>query len=226
MFSDSLSVRTVTAVSVGRGVGFDAAVGVELTEHLFGELALGYLSGLPFESKKNFNSSSSSYSETRTIRGDMLRLSPALVFVGDEGAFRPFVRVGVTMGLPKVTQALDTVDAQVRTIEEVELTGMPTFGIAGALGVEFGLSKGVSLATEVNYLSMAFSPTQGKLVKATENGVDKLPTMTTRQKEVQFVDTLTSNPSVPASAGSPDMETSISIPFSNVGVAVALVYKF
>lgn len=225
-FSDSLSVRTVSEVSMGRGVGLDAAVGVQLAGNLYGEIAVGYQSGLPFESRTTFNSATSASTKTRSVRGDMLRLTPALMFTADVASLKPFARLGMVIAVPKVTDTADSSDDYERTIEEVELTGGPTIGLAGALGIEYSLGGKLAVAAEFNYQSMAFSPTEGKLVKSTVDGVDKLPSMTTREKEVQFVDTLNSNPSVTANAGSPDMDTSISIPFSNFGAAVSLVYKF
>lgn len=215
-----------TTNSLGRGLSMDASVGMELAPHVYGEVGLGYLYGLPFEGKQVTVFGSTTETTTSNLRGQMLRLTPALVITAGTGSLKPYARVGVVLGIPSAVETIETSTSNNQSSEEVAFTGGPELGLTGAAGVEVPVGTGLALAFELNYLAMAFSPSNAKLTKSTKNGVDKLPTMTTREKEIEFVDKRTVVFGETPSEGSPTQAASTTVPFSNFGAAVSLVYKF
>lgn len=225
-YTSEIQTNEVEANSLGSGLSADASVGVELAAHLYGEVGIGYLYGLPFESKSTSTMLSTTETSTGKIQGQMFRITPALMITAGAGSLKPFARVGVVLAIPSVAASSDSTIGDTKMSEQSEYTGGASVGLTGAAGVEAAIGDGVAFAFEVNYLSMAYSPTYAKLTKSTADGVDMLPSMTTREKEIEFTDKRTTVSADKPSEGSPKQATSQSIPFSNIGAAVSLVYKF
>ena len=85
--------------SFGRGAQFGATVGYMFSENIGAELNIGYLLG-----SKNTNTNyetkfNGTYSSTDTYSGKMLRLTPALRFSVGKDKLKPYMRVGLVIGV-------------------------------------------------------------------------------------------------------------------------------
>ena len=223
--TDSLDSTDRAFYSVGQGVSADGAVGFVIAEHFALELGVGYLYGLNTVATYDGSFGSASYHWTDTVSGSLLRFTPAIVVSTELGAFSPYSRFGVVLGIARATHRSDDLDSGTTTVRESEFTGGLAVGLSGACGLDFAVSDRWSLFAELSFMAMSYSPTDGRVTVSTENGVDKLGTMTTREKEVEFRDSRVENTSSQPSEGMPDQSSSISIPFSNVGFGVGLKFR-
>ena len=73
---------------------------------------------------------------------------------------------------------------------------------------------------------MSYAPTKGETTLATYNGIDELSTMTTNEKETEFVDSYTYNSASPTSDSQPDTDLKIRLPFGSFGINVGLKISF
>ena len=156
----------------------------------------------------------------------MVRVQPAVVIRSSPAGTALFARVGVVLGFASALVHEQDTEKGVTTVTEAELAGGIALGFTGAVGAEFAISERLPLVAEAACTGMSFRPATAKLTLRTENGVDKLGTMTTRQKETEFQDSVFSSKGAPANDGAPKQSGAIRIPFSSVGLGLGLKVRF
>ena len=129
------------------------------------------------------------------------------------------------VGLASAIDHSTSVDGQTTTENEWEYTGRVAFGLTAAVGADVALSDRWGLFAELSFMAMSYNPTNAELTVSTKNGADKLGSMTTDEKKINYHDSLTTNENAKSSDGLPSQAPSVSIPFSSVGVAVGLKFR-
>ena len=198
--------------------------------------------------------SSSSNSEIHSLNRTSLTLTPALRLVAPiNDEFSLYSRIGVAVPIlddmvyeyEKNSQSdrysaasgVETSSSSANSEnKEQEFTSYFALGYSAALGVSYALGKSVNVFAEVSSNTMSFEVKTGKITKwkssTTTNGnttnSDLLANMSTSGKETDYQKEITTdnnNPSTPSSSD-PKKEISFSLPASNVGVSVGLMFKF
>lgn len=211
--------------SFGKGVPITASVGYNFNEHLSAELGLGYLVGATIRYREVETHAAYSYKSETTIAGSMFRLSPCLKLTTGTTMLRPYMRMGVVIGagarLKETFNSTEITDANNdERVRESVFKGGLSLGFTGALGIHYKLDERWSFFAEANLIAQSWAPKKSTLTKAEENGKDVLPTLSTRDKEMEFVNQYTET--VTPNENEPQQMLKIYFPFSSAGVQVGL----
>jgi hypothetical protein len=202
---------------MGDGMPFTVAAGYYLGENFGVELGVDYF--LAFSHKTVDTYPDETYTTKRS--GSMLSLVPALVMRFTVDKIKPYARLGIIIGV--LNSGKDKI-SDIYSHGDYEKTDKVYGGIAigaqAALGIEYPLSKLLSLFGEVNLNGISWAPTKGKVTKATDNGVDMLSTMTTKEKTWVYVKKLDETENIPDS--DPDKYSTVNYSESNVGLIVGV----
>ncbi len=197
--------------SLGKGFKFGASAGYMLSRNLGGELGFSYWLG----QKTELTSKSASSSDAQQMSGSGFVAIPSIVVSADMKPINPYARIGLVLGVMKVT--IDRRIQDATTYEyRWEETGNLALGYAGALGIGVPAGGGVGFFAEVALHSVTYSPSQIEITKLTVNGVNQLPTqqhLVTEYKE-----------SISTGSGTPVQYSSIAVrrPISSIGLVVGV----
>ena len=219
LFTNSISNSTG---SFGRGVQFGATLGYEHNRNFSVELNTSYLISDKITSTLS-GDGGTIYSEDKSS-ATMLRLIPAIKVSIGEKKLKPYLRFGLVIGLvPKInfTETYTNTSANPNYSESVYVySGGISIGYSAGLGVNYKVTNRLSLFGEIGLISQAWAPKKSVLTKATQNGIDMLPSKSLSQKEIDYVSSYTDNSSVNPSLPSKSLKTYM--PFSSIGINVGL----
>ncbi len=209
-------------VSLGKGLNAGGTFGYMFNKNIGAELGISYLLGGKSKAKEVYFGGKTDY----TVSAKMLRINPSIVIASGLDRINPYAKFGLVIGSGSVMYEENDNDAGDIEIREMKLNGGLAFGLNAGVGALFTLSDKMSFFGEINMVNMSYAPTKGKLTKATDNGVDKLPGMTTRQKETEFVDSYTESSTNPPVDSQPRKELKQKLPFGSFGINFGLRIGF
>lgn len=208
---------------MGDGMPFSVAAGYYFGENLGIELGVDYF--LAFSHKTVDTRANSSDTYTTKMSGSMLSLVPALVMRFTVDKIKPYARLGIIIGVVNSGKAKTSDIFSSNDYEETDKDyGGVAIGAQAAVGVEYPLSKLLSLFGEVNLNGLSWAPTKGKITKYTENGVDKLGNMTTKEKTWIYVKNLDETQSIANS--DPNKYSTVNYSLTNVGIILGVKLNF
>lgn len=155
-----------------------------------------------------------------TLKGNMIRITPSFILAASGEKFIPYARVGLALGVGgKVEFNTDYTnsDGDAESIEQI-LDENIAIGVSTELGLQMRLTERLSLLCAFNSYAMNWAPGHATVTKHVENGVDVLPTYTVYDKEVDYVESVTSNTSNPPSGNEPEQLLKMFLPFSSYGL--------
>jgi len=205
-------------VSLGKGVNLGGSFGYMFNKNIGAELGLSYLVGGQSTAKDDFSGGTTDY----TLSSNMLRIIPSLVISSGMEKVNPYARFGLVLGTGSVKYEVESREDGDLVLTDLKMNGGLAVGLHAAIGAIFSLNDKVSLFGEINMINMSYAPTQGEITKASFNGVDQLPMLTTSQKEVEFVDSYTSSFGNPPPESLPSKELKQKLPFGSIGLNVGL----
>jgi hypothetical protein len=211
--------------SFGKGASMSSTVGYLFNEHIGAELGVGYLLGSAMRIRESENYTYSSFASEASISGTMLRISPCLRLTAGSHKARPYMRMGVVVGVAaqlkeKYNSKLITDAGTYNRVSETSFKGGLSLGFTGALGAHYKVDERWSVYAEAQLIAQSWAPKKSTLTKAEVNGKDILATMSTRDKEIEFVDEYTS--SDPPAENEPTKMLKVFFPFSSAGVQIGL----
>ena len=196
--------------SFGQGLKFGATGGYMFSQHVGAELGLVYLIGTSAEGGSTGTSSS-----TDKRSGSGFMLAPAVVIAGT-GTVAPYAKAGIVLGFLKVKNESSGTFAQGQTQSRFESTEEETGGVAigytGGVGAVFSGGSQLSFFAEVVLVSIAFSPSQIELTKATLDGKDVLSQITNKKDDYKDSYSTTEQ----------NVRAGVREPFGSVGVNVGV----
>ena len=227
--SDNLVIK-----SMGLGSGFNAnlAFGFMLSNYVGIELGVNEFMGLGNKTHSSSTNSGNDYSSDSKLSGMMLQIVPAIVITPGLEKVNPYARLGMSVGiLPSVvmkdnstTTGGESLKATSSSETTIKLSGGIALGFTAAGGIDFNLSEKLAFFGEIVFNGITYAPAKGKFTKCTVDGVDKLPTLTTRDKEWTFEKKYDADEVIPE--GSPDKKPITSVNFSNVELNIGIKFKF
>lgn len=198
--------------SFGQGLKFGATGGYMFSQNVGGELGFLYLIGASAEGGSTTTTSNS----TDKRSGSGFMVAPAIVIAGS-GTVMPYAKAGIVFGFLKVKNEFSSTFTQGQTQTQsertVEETGGVAIGYIGGVGVVFAGGGQLNFFAEVALVSLAYSPSQGELTKATENGRDILSTITT-SKKADFKDSYNTTEQ--------NVQAGVREPFGSIGINVGV----
>jgi hypothetical protein len=216
----------------GDGLPIFVAAGHYFGENFGVELGIDYFQGFNHKVADNDNGSIT----TQKIHATMLSIVPALVMKINLDKITPYARLGIMIGVLNsgiLVQKMsgtssDATKAFNYNGAGADYTAKDYGGIAigaqAAVGAEYHLSDLLSLFGEVNLDAISWAPKKGKLTKYSEGGVDKLGTLTTKQKSWVYEKKIDYTQNIPDSE--PDKWLKGNYSLANVGLVVGVKINF
>jgi outer membrane protein W len=211
--------------SFGKGVNAGLAFGYMFNEHIGAELGVQYLIGGKTKAKDTDNTTSFPYTQTADVSAKMLQINPSIVLATTINKISPYAKFGVVIGSGKITMNSNSVYPSSSYADRVELKGGTAIGFSAAMGLNIPISKNLSFSGELNMINMQYAPTKGNTTVYTINGVDKLSTLSVRDRETEFLKVITL-PSTPRPNTLPRQNNLIAMPFGSIGINVGVKYHF
>ena len=225
--------NTTETIKAGQGDGLPifAAAGYYFGKNFGVELGVDYFQGFNHKTVDNYNGSIT----TQKLHATMLSIVPALVMRLNLDKVTPYARLGIMIGVLSNGIYVQTMsgspisekgffnDGAGADLTEKDYGGI-AIGAQAALGTEFKLSKHFSLFGEINLDAINWSPKKGKLTKYSIDGVDKLGTLTTKDKSWVYETKVDYTQTIPDSE--PDKWLKENYSFANVGLIVGVKINF
>jgi len=223
--------------SFGTGLKAVVAGGVMLHKNLGLELAVGIGIGskkYTYDYARNESGSSPTYTYKTTYKGTMyqknaIHLMPSVILQTGGEKVNVYSRIGVALPVSGklISERAYTMSSSNNPTtngqEEVyEIKTRFTVGMQGALGVQLFIGQKAGFFVEANGVSMTADAKSAKLTKAMSNGTDYLPLLDVSTKNIEYEKsgTITSA----SDPGQPSKAATFSIPYSNIGFGLGLVF--
>ena len=225
--SNSIS-QTIEAVnySLGKGLNFGGAFGYMFNKNIGAELGISYLLGGTTKIVSEANYNTLYYKYERTMHSNMLRFIPSVVIASGFEGINPYAKFGLLIGTGSLFMDSNGNGDGDKWVEKWKYNGGFALGLNSAIGAIFTINDNISIFGEIDMVNLSYAPTKGTLTEATINDVDQLPTMTTSQKETEYVDSYTYNPADPLPESEPAKQTKFKMPYGSVGVNVGMKINF
>jgi outer membrane protein W len=227
--SSVTSIRSID-VNVCKGSNFGGALGYMFTKNIGAELGFSYLMTGNTKAKSDittaYSGNNTPIETDRSYSAGMLRIVPTLVIVGGLGKVDPYAKLGFLVGHTSMKLNYNYKEGGVVTSEQYKLNGGRALGAYTAVGVKYNIKGRMSIFLDVNMVNISYAPTKCVLVERNVDGVDLLPTMTVKQKEIEFVNSNNYNPGSSSSETEPTRQAFVKMPFSSLGVNTGFVVSF
>jgi hypothetical protein len=223
----NLTNQTVEAVKVrlGTGMPFEVAGGYMFNEHFGIEMGIVFDLGFPTKVTDNFGGVTS----TTKLSATMLSLVPAVRAQMKAGPVIPYIRIGPEIGIMNnyITRGPVSTSTSAGTTSGERNTrdyGGVAVGIKASAGVEYPLTKLISIFGEIQARAISFTPKHGKVTKYVVNGEDKMADLSTKQSKWDYVKTITFPDGIPSDQ--PDQLLRVTHSMSDAAIAFGVKFNF
>ena len=209
-------------INFGKGINAGATLGYMFNKNTGFELGVNYLFGGKNEghgtelSGDYFNAEASA---------KMIQIKPTIIVRSGFNTVNPYAKVGMVIGSGKITNTHNQKNGADFYNDTSEYYGGMPIGFHASIGTLYKLNEKLSLFGELNLVNLEYAPKKRQLTESFKNGVDQLPSMTVRQKELEFVTTITDT-AEPSNPNEPGKSSKIAFTFSSIGLNVGLQYHF
>ena len=213
--------------SFGKGLNFGADFGYMFNKNLGAEIGVSYLIGGNTISTLTQPNNSTEI----TVSSKMLRINPSLVITSGFEKINPYAKFGLILGSGYVilssNQEISGFSGQQSNSESIKLSGAIAIGLTSGIGALYKINDKLSFFGELNMINLSYGPTKGIKTDFRIDGVDMLPSLTTRQKETEYLDsfTETSSNSNPQDS-EPSKKLKQKLPFGSFGLNLGLRVNF
>jgi hypothetical protein len=225
---DSYSMKSEQInFSFGKGLNFGADFGYMFNKNLGAEIGVSYLIGGNTISTRT----QPNYTSEMTISSKMLRINPSLVITSGFEKINPYAKFGLILGsgyvISSSNQEASLFSGQQSNYQSFKLSGGIAIGLTSGIGALYKINDKLSFFGELNMINLSYAPTKGIKTDFRIDGVDKLPSLPTRQKETEYLDsfTVTSSNSNPQDS-EPSKELKQKLPFGSFGLNLGLRVNF
>ncbi len=220
-------------VTYGTGIRYGGTAGYAISKKFFFEIEGSYFSSVVltgagtnwyhnvYEAAFNISSSAKTWCFTPIIKYNLRRI---------------YLSPYISIGMPILTGGSITNEATITTKyslynytrnTSLYLYGGSSLGFKISGGMEFHVYDNISFLFNLNYTSLKWSPTHGKLTKYIFNGIDSLGLLSVSQKEFNLSRSASANPYylLPITSVPTTIDGSIN-DFSYIGFNVGIKYQF
>lgn len=219
--SNTNATYKTNILSLGKGINFGLNLGYNFNQHVAFELGVGYLKGATTTFKDtDFDGDYIEYG----YQSKFVQIKPTIVLSGGFSKINPYVKFGLQVNSGSFDRiATRKTGSNILNIIQTFSGGL-SIGFSGGLGVNYTLNDKISLFGEFSFLTMKYNPEKAVLTKSDNNGVDQLPTITTSQKEISFVDSF--DTSAVLNPNEPTKQNKLSYPLNSYGFSIGVKYGF
>jgi hypothetical protein len=214
--------------SLGKGINITLTPGMMFNENVGAEFGISYLKGLKseFTSTHNYLSGKQSKDVT-TFKSSMISFTPCFVIAAGLEKIDPYSRFGLIIGIPSFTMEENGTDINGITSNSIEkFKGGIALGVTGALGVKYPFSDNFGAYFELALNSLNYAPKKSVITESKYNGIDNLPSMTTSDKETEYVDPYEYDDYTPTDKSKPSQSEKYKMPFSSLAINFGVCMMF
>lgn len=228
--------------SFGKAKRFGLALGIRLSKEYPGlkfQIGLVKQANSTFEYEAEKRDVVQSYMNFFVNRNDEILMkasamfiNPALIMQMQSGNWRPYMKMGLLVVFASLEQENQILYST--NLPNYYPTSSGTlryeYEIGAALGADFALGttypmgSGFSVMAEVDFQYVRVAPTKATITEYTERGTDYLSSLTTAEKEIEFVDSYSDNYS--PSPNQPSKALKEYATFNALSVQAGIVYQF
>ncbi len=212
--------------SFGRGVNLGGKIGYMLNPNIGAEIGVSYLLGSTY---KNSYEKQLVYTENVSTSARMLRLTPGLRFSVGDKKLKPYIGLGMVIGVgAKITTKDTYLDQQSNTTTENswKYSGGVSMGVSAGLGINYSISDRIGVFAEIRAISQSWAAKKGERTNYTVNGTDMLSNLTTSQKEINYGNSYVISSTMPSNSAEPDKQIKNYKAFSSVGFNLGISFSF
>jgi hypothetical protein len=204
--------------SYGSGLYIQAAYGVSLKGIVGLDFEVGYLAGKKYESK--LTTIGFDVNGTMVTKANGFSFAPSITFTAQDGNIIPYSRVGPVIGLYKIISETDLDIFGSDLAYEEEYTGGLAFGFKGSVGVIFNPASKWQFFSEINFITMSYSPKKGEVKKFTIDGESMLDDFSSEERNFKFKDSITTD-------GEQESNDRVkeSLPFGSISIQAGIRFK-
>lgn len=216
-----------TKNSYGAGFSGGLALGYQFNRHIALELGAGV--GIAPKKMENKYTYTGGTFNTESYAKTPIYLLPAVVISTGNTLVEPYARVGLAVNVggkvvEEATMTGEFLGMPYTNFQKTEFKQRTGIGFQGALGIKYHLNERVGLWAEVAGISQNIYVKSSEITEYTENGVNKLDTKTTSDRQVNYefnyTESGTPNTTVPST------QKAYSNAFSNFGINLGVSFKF
>lgn len=174
-------------VSLGKGLDIEGSILYMFNENIGTELGVSFLLGSRSEATHELSNGKIEY----TLSSNMVRFNPSVVIASGFEKFNPYAKFGMIIGLGNIIYEKE--NNILFEEQKMKMKGGVALGLSSGIGVRYDMNQMLSFFGELKMNNLSYAPEEGKMIKYTKNGADRLSDLPTREKEVDFVDSYTEN---------------------------------
>ncbi len=205
-------------VSFGKGINIGGAFGYMFNKNVGAELGISYLIGGKSTTRDIYNNGTTDY----TFSSNMVRFNPSLVIAAGFDNINPYAKFGMVIGTGSIIYEYNDNDDGDVWLQTTKYNGGLALGLSAGVGVLFNINDMLSFFGELNMINLSYAPTKGEVTEATFNGADKLSSMTTKDRQIVFVDAYTTEQGNPSPDSEPNKQLLEKFPFGSIGINIGL----
>ena len=216
-------------ISFGQGFNVQGSIGYLFNRNFGLELGASYLLGSTSEIDFNYLASSTNPNSSEVnyeLSAQMYRINPSLVLKAKFRTISPYAKMGLIAGIGEVNFRRESKSVFSHYRSNFQVFGGISWGLSASMGANYAINRDLDLYAELNIISMSYAPSKGLVTEYMINGENRLHSLTTEDKEVEFVEENTVDYNSPDSPDEPSSEVKHSLPFSSIGLNIGLSYKF
>jgi hypothetical protein len=222
--------RESVSGSFGKGLNAALKVGYLFNQNVGIEFHADCHFSAKYEGEEKYYDNSSwnqySLSSKSNLQSTMIRIVPTLVYELPLKRPTPYARIGIVIGFASFSGETIFNSSDGNSLEyKLKMNGGVSIGSSAEIGVKVGLTKKLSFTAGIKAIGLCAAPKRGEFTSYKENGVDKLYTLSTSEREVEFVDNVSysSQTNDPTKSGKVSKEY---FPYSSIGLSIGLRYSF
>ena len=221
--NSSTSTQEIPKINLGQGFNAGLNGGYMFNKNIGLELGINYLIS------DKVNTSRTSFTgdyKNNEVSAKMLQIKPTIVFRGGYEIINPYAKLGMVIGSGKMIIGSDYKDGGDVFKTTLELDEGIPIGFQGSLGILYKINNKISLFGEMDLISLSYSPEKGSYTKFEANGEDVLSSMAVQSRELEFVDSFSTDSTLPPSSNEPSKGPVVPFSFSSIGFNVGVQYHF
>lgn len=235
-----ISEKSITG-SFGEGFRFGGGAGYRFSERFGVQMSINY-----YVSNSVTMAQTAGYTPANALTGTpynfkadgqikALDVAPAVVFyLGEVKGFEWYSKVGVIVpvsGYLEIKTDAEPVTGALKVSKVDRVNPNPTLGFMAALGTSYDLGNNFSIYGEIEYRNFTVHGKDKETTAYSQNGVDKLSTLTVASVKSNYVDQLTTTSNNAATnpngldSSQPKDELSSYVGISGLGLTFGLKYS-
>lgn len=220
-------------INFAKGASGTLSLGYFFENNLGFELGIGYLNSSKSTVSNTENNvgytNYAGYQESKVtdFYSRLILLQPSILFTTSSERCNLYSRVGLvaTFGTLHSNLKYSNSDRQSAEID-LRLYGGTGLGFQAALGTDIKLNDKAAIFLEGTFNNLSYSPTKGEITRYFANGIDRVPSMETIEKEYEFIDDYVEDGNVTNSSSQPAKQPKQRYGMSTVGLNLGLKYSF